>query len=317
VISSERGLAYDYTRSEPEGIWDSLNISGLQKRLCKLLGIHSCERRNLAVVAYDEFAETFTSPAGQIRFRVRHPADGEILIRSTREFASGEAATAAMRRAIQAASLPAGYAREKDASGRFRFNIVDGQGELLARGNLSYETTDLRETAIESLMELLRDRYSDEGLFIIENILLRPEQPGDPMLNACMAPDCADCPEADPYSYRIQIILPAFGARFGNMDFRNYAEQVIRAEVPAHILPKICWIDEGSMGAFEAAYQDWLKLKSGRTEGDRIGKIKRLIRRMEEVKNVYPAERLHECAEGDTRPKFIVGKRALGSIKAD
>jgi hypothetical protein len=142
------------------------------------------------------------------------------------------------------------------------------------------------------------------------------------MLTACMVPDCDDCAEADPYSYRIQIVLPAFGARFGNMDFRNYAEQVIRAEVPAHILPKICWLDEESMGTFESAYQDWLKLKSKklkseRTDGDRIGKIKRLIRRMEEVKNVYPAERLHECVEGDKRPKFIVGRKALGSIKAD
>lgn len=316
-ISSERGLAYDHTRSELDGIWDSVNVSGLQKRLCKLLGIHRCERRSLASPDFDEFAEVFTSPAGQLRFRVRHPADGEILIRSSREFANAEEAATAMRQAIQAASLPGGYAREKDAGGRYRFNVVNSAGELLALGNLSYETAALRDSAIEALMDLLRNRYSDEGMFIVENILLRPEQPGDPLLNACMAPGCTDCPEADPYSYRIQIILPAFGARFGNMDFRRFAEQVIRAEVPAHILPKICWADRQSLAAFETAYQDWLKLKSGRTTGDRVGKIRKLIAQMEGVKNVYPAERLHECAEGDSRPKFILGKRALGSIKAD
>jgi len=317
VISSERGLAYDYTRSELKDIWNSANISGLQKRLCKLLGIQRCERRNLAAIDYDEFAEVFTSPTGQIRFRVRAPDDGTILIRSTREFADNDAAGAALRNAIEAASLPGGYARERDAGGKFRFNIADSEGDLLAVGNSAYDSEAEREAAIEALMQLLHDRYSDEGMFIIENILLRPEQAGDPMLKACLAPGCDDCPEADPYSYRIQIILPAFGARFGTMDFRNYAEQVIRAEVPAHILPKICWVDRDSMGAFEAVYQDWLKLKSGRTSGDRVDKIKRLIAQLQGVKNVYPAERLHECAEGDTRPKFIVGRKALGSMKPD
>jgi hypothetical protein len=71
------------------------------------------------------------------------------------------------------------------------------------------------------------------------------------------------------------------------------------------------------MAAFETAYEDWLKLKSGRTSADRKGKIRRLITRMENIKNVYTAERLHECAEDDTRPKFILGKRALGSMNPD
>jgi hypothetical protein len=317
VISSERGLAYDYSAAGPADIWDSPNIAGLQKRLCKLLGISRCRRRNLQAVTYDEFAEVFTSAAGQIRFRIRDPGDGGILLRSTRDFATTDEAAAALRQAIQAASLPAGYLREQDAGGKFRFNVADAGGTLLALGTQLFESERQRDAAVEATMELLRNRYSDEGMFIIEHILLRREQPGDPLLAACPDPGCGDCAEVDPYSYRMQIVLPAFGARFGNMDFRRYAEQVIRAEVPAHILPKICWVDRESMESFEAAYQDWLKLKAGRTTADRAGKIGRLIRQMGKVKNVYPPERLHECAEGDARPKFIVGRRALGSMKPD
>ena len=169
--------------------------------------------------------------------------------------------------------------------------------------------------AIAEVIEYIQDNYNEEGMYLVENILLRPDQPGDPFMPICLDPDCQDCADADPYSYRIQIILPAYGARFADMDFRNYAEEVIRAEVPAHILPKICWINKEDMAQLEKAYKDWLKLKSGRTTAKRVQKLNKLINILTQVKNVYPTERLIGCDEDESQSKFIVGQKSLGSFE--
>lgn len=317
-ISRQRGLAYNYTLAGTGDIWNSTNVSGLHKRLCKLLGISDCRRRNLANPDLSAVAQVFTSSSGQFRFRVRHSTTNKILIRSSKSYSSKKDATVALRLAIWAASLPTGYAIATNASGDHHFNVVDESGGVLARGTQTFNSRERLSAFVEELMRLLREQGSDEGMYIVEQLLLRPE-PGhnDAFLEICIDPGCIECPEADPYSYRMQIVLPAFGARFGNMDFRRYAEQVIRTEVPAHILPKICWLSLEAMAEFETVYQDWLKLKCGKDKSRRKERVARFLRVSASLRNVYPVERLHECGSGEIRPQFIVGKRALGSMKTD
>ncbi len=206
VISSERSLAYDASLTNPGDLWNTNNISGLEKRLAKLLGIQDSTRRNLS------------EPPG-------------------------------------------------------------------------------------------------EGMYLIENILLRPEQEGDPFLPICPDPNCTSCAAADPYSYRIHIVLPADGNRFSNIAFRNFTETVIREETPAHILPKICWISQEAMGDFETAYRDWIDLKAGVAPEERQTKLARFIEQLFKVKNVYPSEKLSPCS-GEGK-KFILGQTALGTQKTE
>lgn len=169
--------------------------------------------------------------------------------------------------------------------------------------------------AIDELIEYLKVNYSDEGMYLIENILLRPEQNSDPFLPICPTPNCTDCAEADPYSYRINIILPAYSSRFRNMNFRRFAEEVIREETPAHILPKICWINKDDMAELENLYRDWIYLKAGVEKTDREDKLKKFIKKLFEVKSVYPPQKLSECGSGEDQPKFILGRTALGTGK--
>jgi hypothetical protein len=197
VISSERSLAYNYSLKNDNDLWNTENVSGLEKRLSRLLGISNYKRRNLS--------------------------------------------------------------------------------------------------------------DSDEGMYLIENILLRPEQKDDPFLPVCLDPKCADCAEVDPYSYRIHIILPAYSSRFSNMDFRRFAEEVIREETPAHILPKICWISKEDMVELEIRYHDWIYLKAGKDTdtAQRTKKLTNFIDTLFRVKNVYPSHNLDES-------EFILGQTALG-----
>ena len=158
-----------------------------------------------------------------------------------------------------------------------------------------------------------------EGMYVVENILLRPDlpaHPGDPFLPICPDPNCAECYDSDPYSYRIHIILPAYGPRFGDIDFRRWAERVIREETPAHIQPKICWISIEDMGFVEARYEAWIRLRAGLlnlSESGRMALLNGFIGDLFRVKNVYPAESLHECTDPESEPRFILGRSALGT----
>src|SRR5439155_20896223 len=101
----------------------------------------------------------------------------------------------------------------------------------------------------------------DEGMLLIEDFLLRMDDFADPRPAICADMTCKECPEDDPYSYRIHVLLPAYAGRFAQMPFREFAEEVIRQETPAHILPRICWIDVATMHAVETADHTWLEAR--------------------------------------------------------
>lgn len=153
----------------------------------------------------------------------------------------------------------------------------------------------------------------EEGMHLIENILLRPDPEDDVFLPICTDPGCTDCLEDDPYSYRVHIVLPAWAGRFSDMDFRRFAEEVIREEAPAHVLPRICWVDRQDMERLETAWRAWLEAKAGGADGAET--LAPLVRVLYEVKNVYPPQRLTDCDCGEDQPKFILGRSALGSAE--
>ncbi|XXX81626.1 hypothetical protein WMF30_22985 [Sorangium sp. So ce134] len=213
AISADRGLAYDASLRAPGDVWDTANVSGLEKRLARLLGLPDASRRDLGAGGEDE-----------------------------------------------------------------------GQ----------------------------------EGMLLIENLLLRQRDFEAPWLPICADPRCTDCSGDDPYSYRIHVVLPAYAGRFRNMEFRRYAEEVIRQETPAHVLPKICWVDRDAMIALETAYRAWLEARAaGADAAEQAARLEALIGPLYAARNVYPTERLRPCAEGDEGPKFILSRTRLGSVETE
>jgi len=154
-----------------------------------------------------------------------------------------------------------------------------------------------------------------ERVCLVENILLRPrpDTKADEFLPICAQPDCgAGCPGDDPYSYRLHVVLPAAVGRFRNMDFRRFAEDVIRREAPAHLAPKICWVSDADMQRIENAWAAWRALLSGAQASARKEKFAELRAALYEAKNVYPERTLATC---EAPEKFLLGQSALGSLK--
>jgi uncharacterized protein len=317
VISQERSLAYNYSLTQDQDLWDTDNVSGLEKRLAKLLGIRNHQRRNLGDIAYDIYQEEDTDAIDEFRFRIRKRDTSDIILSSSMHYATKRSAKVSMEKAIQAALLPSGYQRRVAADGRHYFNIIDNTGDILARRIEYFSTEVAMNTAIDDLREYLRANYINEGMYLIENILLRPEQNTDQFLPICPAPDCNNCAEIDPYSYRIHVILPAYRERFRNMNFRRFAEEVIREETPAHILPKICWISQDDMTELDKLYRNWIYLKAGVEETNREKKLTDFINKLFKVKNVYEPQKLSECDSDEKELKFILGQTSLGDGEAE
>lgn len=307
----ERGLAYDHSVA-PDDLWDSGKVSGLERRLARLLDFPNMKRRNLATVSYDAHTELETTPSNERRFRIKDPTSGDILLQGSKLFDTPEAARAKLVQTITAAQRRAAYV-PLAADDRHSFQVVGENGEVLARPTQDFATSAAMETAIDKLIDHLREHYSGEGLYLIENILLRPLAAGDSFLPICVDPDCTDCVDDDPYSYRLHIVLPAYAGRFQNMEFRRFVEETIRLEMPAHLLPKICWVDADDMLEIEKAYREWIPVQADATSDVRKVKLDALATALFKAKNVYPKQKLHDCSGGRDKPPFVLGRTPLGS----
>jgi hypothetical protein len=62
------------------------------------------------------------------------------------------------------------------------------------------------------------------------------------------------------------------------MDFRRFAEDVIRRETPAHLAPKICWVSDEDMQRIENAWAAWRAALSG-AQAAGAGEVRRAARR--------------------------------------
>ncbi len=310
-----RAGAYDASLTGAGDVWDTENISGLERRVAALLGLPRTGRRNLSNLTFDIYAEIDETPGDEFRFRVRHRKTGKIVLSSSTRYLTPEDARAEMKEALHHAQRPAGYQRAIAEDGRHYFNIVDETGEVIARRIEYFDTAERMEAAIEDLMAYVGEHYGEEGMFVIENLLLLAEDPAGPWLPICAGPGCpgTDCADDDPYSYRLHVVLPAYAGRFADMEVRRFAESVIREETPAHLMPKICWVGREDMARVEDAYRTWLERRAGLDTGDRAEALGALRDVLYAVKNIYPAQPLTGCEPGDERPRFIVGRGALGS----
>lgn len=88
-----------------------------------------------------------------------------------------------------------------------------------------------------------QDGGSNERAIVVEHLLLRPKFSGDALFPACSEGPCATCGDEDPYSFRLTFVMPGWTEPYNvNMEMRKFADRTIRAETPAHILGKICWV---------------------------------------------------------------------------
>jgi hypothetical protein len=175
--------------------------------------------------------------------------------------------------------------------------------------------------------EMANDCGDPVGLHLIEHILLRPRggivspDKNFDLMQVCLD-DCDCICDRDPYTFRASVVLPYWPQHFDNMAFRQYFENKIREEAPAHIMLKVCWLNNELMREFEVRYKKWVEtlaeysfdkvanLHAFRDANDKIIEI------LAQLHSEYPLATLHDCDESKEGSNTVVlGRTVLGTFK--
>ncbi|NQY07169.1 MAG: hypothetical protein HRT68_13520, partial [Flavobacteriaceae bacterium] len=276
AISSERGCGFNYfmqgehvnPANDAENLWDTDNISGFQKRVSRLLGIKNYNRRTLSSSFVEVYSLINSDSETVFRWRIRDEEDN-IILSATEEYKTVSLASdelyLSVLQIVQTTikeienAYEQGFVEDQNIgnlqlgispTGKYSFSVIN-KGEpptstdhIIAKQYKYYDTAFEVKEAMIAIINFMKFKFTEEGIFLVEHILLRPfpeQDPMTPFMPIC-TDNCEDDCGIDPYSYRVSIVLPGYTYRFSNPDFRNYAETIIREELPAHILPKICWV---------------------------------------------------------------------------
>lgn len=332
-IGCERPISFNYWKQAPENLWDTPNISSFQKRIALLTGNTNYFRRNFSDDPLEVYEEIDTD--GKIEFRFRFVNDSNaILSSSSKHYHTLAALFAEILDVKSYGRFPENYEIKTNIAGKFYFNLTNplfpdptDERHVIARRIPGFDTLSEAETAIAEVVAFLDTLKPNEGMYVIEHILLRPnvEQPSLPphFLPICTE-DCESCEGVDPYSFRVSIVLPGWTDRYSNVDFRRFMENLIQNELPSHILAKICWIgypssydtgiDENEMMVLEDAYKAWLLAKTDIGQKQPITKMKNLISIMSSLHTIYTQSRLHNCKNDDAQQSVILGRTNLGKL---
>lgn len=302
-ISRQRGQGFNQLPEDPADIWDSDNISGLERRAGRLLGIADLSRRDLHC---DEvFEELFSTldDGGAFRVTIVNDAD-EVLFSSQETFPTADDALDAARPLAFLMAADTTYLIDDSAGGGAVVFRLEGGGTVLTQQGTFADVPTAVQAAHQVLDRhnalLFEDFCDAEGMHLIEHILLRPRSPGDALFEVCLQDDCAFCGEEDPYSFRVSVVLPYWPERFRDLNFRRFAERVIREECPAHIHPRICWVDNADMAALDATHLAWRTALAAwpRDEAALSQAAADLIAVLDNLRTVYPPATLHDCDDG-------------------
>lgn len=356
VVSKDRGNAFDYYKQPIANLWNTNNVSGAEKRISRLIGIKDYSRRNLSNSFVEMYNFIDSDNQSVYRWRILD-THNEIVLSSTAEYFDASAANKELYFAVlqiiqtreykikeafkngtvKDLSIIDNILIQQSDTGKYSYDIINpaikdkkNPNRIIARRFEYYNNLSDLEKSILELIKFMKEDFTEEGMFLVEHMMLRPDvnlttvNP-DTFMPIC-ADECDSCEPIDPYSYRVSVVLPGYTLRFANTDFRNYIEKIIKEELPAHVLAKICWIGyrekdvkdpaENQLVQFEKTYKDYLFAKTDLNQEQPEPQLISFIKALTSLDNVYPTGRLFDCSDENERlsDKIILGKTNLGSL---
>lgn len=185
-ISTQRGKGFDYTQYD---IWDTQNISGPERRISRLLGFKQANRRTLSTEYI--IVESITEPERKDKrniIKLIDPEDIENILLTSVEVKDGCCTETLITEILAHADerkffvFPNGNKQRRwkanEAKGPYWFELYDSpnQAEAVRLGiSKSFETAKEREEAFDRLQLMLEEINDNEGLHLVEHLLLRPK----------------------------------------------------------------------------------------------------------------------------------------------
>mgnify|MGYP005811410473 CR=1 FL=1 len=295
-------------------LWDTENVSGLEKRISHLTGISDFSRRylycikNINIICEEK----------QVGDEIHCQHYFVLTARSGTKLVSKHFPDKTQAETVLAEALELGTQLENYHYTNKKVKLKKGNSILLA-SEQNFPTEELAMAEINSLVgEITAPCPDPVGLHLIEHILLRPRSENFSLMEVCLQ-DC-DCPcELDIYSFRASVVLPHWPKHFDNMAFRKYFEDKIREQAPAHIQLKICWVSNEQLREFETRYHDWIlqlgRFRAGANNQPTYQEANdRMVEILSKLHSVYPKATLHDCEESDAdKNPVMLGKTILGT----
>jgi uncharacterized protein len=345
-MSTGRSSGFDYYNPQSDEL-QKVNIPGMEKRISRLLGFNHYKRGLLSELSYKiEKTGTTTLTINEVSKEVPTygwsiQGNGKTILESinkellTRNEAYEEMGLASMLGCEREyyKIIPA----ENESHVTITLHNTSSQpgvpGDAIAKHPDEYELQDgethpsqasLAEEAKEQMINNLLHDFRLEGMYVVEHLLLRPDAENNNhelFLPVCIESNGEYCKPLDPYSFRITIILPGYSMRLRNKNFRQFAERLIRMETPAHVLPRICFVNQEHMAKFEHSYNNWLteRISSPTPQNQaQDSTLTELIEVLGELFTTYESGYLTGC-DDDTPEKspIVLGSSKLGSIETE
>ncbi len=196
-ISNNRGKGYNYTKTT---IWDTRNVSGAERRVGRLLGFSDITRRSLTpdslVVSPSMVQDDKTKQmVWEVNSNNQHlniitlvdPTQNNKVLLTSVKVVDGCCTDLLLGDIIANADIRLHYDFHDDLKlrsrktagqlGSFWFELYDGpdfnNAVLLATSD-RYDTTDERDKVYNRIQELMQQINNNEGMHLVEHILLRP-----------------------------------------------------------------------------------------------------------------------------------------------
>jgi hypothetical protein len=265
LLSQSRAQAYDYllnTGGVPD-VWDSGNIGGYAKMLCAKLGFSFCRKHTIFHLISENF-EFFSIfiPIVSRRYKLKDNGGNDLMV-CENHFADDTAATESLKVFLDVGRYRENYEIIALPGGTFTFKITLAPVDMIYNGLIVLNSLADAENAIRLVINIIGEKYSLEGLHIVEHILLRPrikgatEADSDKLFKLLKAEETL---LTDPYSHVVTVILPSgmernfsvvndvavpsiTGNRMRDPAYRLFAQQTILREAPAHLLVNIFFLD--------------------------------------------------------------------------
>lgn len=331
VLGTERGAAFNYYH--PKGsLWNTNNVATVEKRLALLTGMTDFSRRNLSNDPVEIYQEKDNDGLIEYRWRIKD-ANQNVLCSSSRKYFTKDEMNREILLVKSLSTAIEHFEIKVAKNGKYYYNLINpeitdakDEARIVARRIDFFETENQARNAIRHFISFMKEVKPNEGIYLIEHILLPPDESKeyaivpDAFLPVC---DCDDCEPLDPYSFRVSVVLPGWTERFSNMDFRRYMEDLIRRELPAHVLARICWIgypdgtiepDKNEMKQLETDWKGFLDTINKKDQDIQL--LINLRNTLSKLHTIYPSGFLYDCDDEteNLKDKIILGRTNLGNI---
>lgn len=117
----------------------------------------------------------------------------------------------------------------------------------------------------------------------------------------------------NPYSMYVTAVVPGWLNCSTDIKFRKYVENLIREEIPAHVMLRICWVDPYQMMQLEETYEEYITKKANGEQGKSFDKVFiKLVELFSSLRNMYPYFRLHNPLHDEELRCSILCEGILG-----